>query len=159
MATQTDDIRNLDTIPVGSLGIIPLESCKELGEKVDYYLVNWRTVRENEHADNPAFQGYKRDSYLLNAKVPRFGSGEAKGIILNSVRGHDLYIMVDVCNYSLTYSCYKGGEKHCGRCGTCSAQNLRTGNCCGRCCGCWPMQWKLWRDISCRLIICSFSRS
>ena len=104
MATQTDDIRNLDTIPVGSLGIIPLESCKELGEKVDYYLVNWRTVRENEHADNPAFQGYKRDSYLLNAKVPRFGSGEAKGIILNSVRGHDLYIMVDVCNYSLTYS-------------------------------------------------------
>jgi len=104
MATQTDDIRNLDTIPVGSLGIIPLESCKELGEKVDHYLVNWRTVRENEHADNPAFLGYKRDSYLLNAKVPRFGSGEAKGIILNSVRGHDLYIMVDVCNYSLTYS-------------------------------------------------------
>ena len=48
MATQTDDIRNLDTIPVGSLGIIPLESCRELGEKVDYYLVNWRTVRENE---------------------------------------------------------------------------------------------------------------
>ena len=104
MAVLKDEVRNLDTIPVGTLGIIPLESCRELGEKVDYYLVKWRTERENEHADTLAFTGYKRDSYISKAEFPRFGSGEAKAIMLESVRGHDLYIMVDVCNYSMTYS-------------------------------------------------------
>lgn len=96
--------RNLNTIPVGSLGIIPLKGCMELCEKVNEYLVDWRTARESEHKDNLAFTGYQRDSYILKAKVPRFGSGEAKGIILESVRGTDLYLLVDVCNHSLTYS-------------------------------------------------------
>ena len=45
-----------------------------------------------------------RDSYIINAKTPRFGSGEAKGTIEESIRGDDLYLLVDVCNYSLTYS-------------------------------------------------------
>ena len=97
-------MRNLETIPVGSLGIIALKGCQELGEKVDQYLVDWRTERENEHKDSLAFKGYQRSSYLLQAKVPRFGSGEAKGVILESVRGNDLYLLVDVANYSLTYS-------------------------------------------------------
>ena len=101
-----DDVRNLESIPVGSLGIIPLEGCRHLGEKVNQYLVDWRTTRENEHADSLSFAGYKRDTYILNAKVPRFGSGEAKGVILESVRGDDLYLLVDVCNYSLTYSLF-----------------------------------------------------
>lgn len=101
---KREEKRNLETIPVGSLGIIPLEGCKTLGEKVNYYLVKWRTERESEHRDNLAFAGYQRNSYILGAKVPRFGSGEAKGIILESVRGTDLYILVDVANYSLTYS-------------------------------------------------------
>ncbi len=99
-----EEKRNLETIPVGSLGIIALEGCKPLGEKVDQYLVKWRAERESEHKDSLAFSGYQRDSYLLGAKVPRFGSGEAKGVILESVRGTDLYLLVDVCNYSLTYS-------------------------------------------------------
>lgn len=101
---KREEKRNLETIPVGSLGIIPLEGCKTLGEKVNYYLVKWRTERESEHRDNLAFAGYQRNSYILGAKIPRFGSGEAKGIILESVRGTDLYILVDVANYSLTYS-------------------------------------------------------
>lgn len=100
---QTED-RNLDTLPVGTLGIIPLESCKQLGQQIDQYLVSWRQEREHEHHTNIAFQDYKKDSYIVSAKVPRFGSGEAKGIINDSVRGDDLYILVDVCNYSLTYS-------------------------------------------------------
>ena len=100
---QTVD-RNLETIPVGSLGIIPLESCKQLGQKIDQHLVSWRKERDHEHKSAIAFQGYEKDSYIVNAKVPRFGSGEAKGIINDSVRGDDLYILVDVCNYSLTYS-------------------------------------------------------
>ncbi len=100
---QREETRNLETIPVGSLGIIPLEGCKSLGQKVDNYLVKWRTVRESEHKTSLAFAGYQRDSYILKAQVPRFGSGEAKGIILESVRGSDLYLLVDVANYSLTY--------------------------------------------------------
>ena len=98
-----EEKRNLETIPVGSLGIISLEGCKVLGDKIDKYLVKWRTERESEHKDSLAFSGYQRDSYLLSAKVPRFGSGEAKGMIMQSVRGTDLYLLVDVCNYSLTY--------------------------------------------------------
>ena len=99
-----EEKRNLETIPVGSLGIIALEGCRVLGDAVDKYLVKWRTERENEHKDSLAFSGYQRDSYLLDTKVPRFGSGEAKGVIMESVRGCDLYLLVDVCNYSLTYS-------------------------------------------------------
>ena len=99
-----EEKRNLETIPVGSLGIIALEGCKSLGEQVDQYLVKWRAERESEHKDSLAFSGYQRDSYLIKAKVPRFGSGEAKGMVLESVRGDDLYLLVDVCNYSLTYS-------------------------------------------------------
>lgn len=99
-----EEKRNLETIPVGSLGIISLESCRVLGEKIDKYLVKWRTEREHEHKDSLAFSGYQRPSYLLSTKVPRFGSGEAKGVINESVRGTDLYLLVDVCNYSLTYS-------------------------------------------------------
>ena len=108
---KREEKRNLETIPVGSLGIIPLEGCKSLGEKVDAYLVQWRTERESEHKDSLAFAGYQRDSYVLGAKVPRFGSGEAKGVILESVRGTDLYLLVDVANYSLTYSLC-GHENH-----------------------------------------------
>ena len=108
---RREEKRNLETIPVGSLGIIPLEGCKSLGEKVDYYLVRWRAERESEHKDSLAFTGYQRDSYLLEAKVPRFGSGEAKGVIKESVRGIDLYLLVDVANYSLTYSLC-GHENH-----------------------------------------------
>ena len=99
-----EEMRNLETIPAGSLGIIPLEGCKDLGTKVNQYLVDWRTERENTHKNSLAFSGYQRDSYILQTKVPRFGSGEAKGVILESVRGDDLYFLVDVCNYSLTYS-------------------------------------------------------
>lgn len=106
-----EEKRNLETIPVGSLGIISLEGCKPLGEKVDKYLVKWRAERESEHKGSLAFSGYQRDSYLLNAKVPRFGSGEAKGMILESVRGTDLYLLVDVLNYSMTYSLC-GHENH-----------------------------------------------
>ena len=106
-----EEKRNLETIPVGSLGMIALEGCKPLGEKVDKYLVKWRAERESEHKESLAFAGYQRESYLLNAKVPRFGSGEAKGMILESVRGTDLYLLVDVCNYSLTYSLC-GHENH-----------------------------------------------
>ena len=68
---KREEKRNLETIPVGSLGMIPLEGCKSLGEKVDYYLVKWRTERESEHKDSLAFSGYQRDTYILAAKFRR----------------------------------------------------------------------------------------
>ena len=96
--------RILENIPVGSLGLISLTGCEELGKKVDDYLVKWRHESANEYRDDIAFSGYEKDTYLIDARVPRFGSGEAKGILGESVRGKDLYLMVDVCNYSVTYS-------------------------------------------------------
>ncbi len=96
--------RILDNIPIGALGIIALDGCQEMGRKVNDYLVKWRREDGHIHKNDVVYNGYERDTYLINAKVPRFGSGEAKGIIGESVRGKDLYLMVDVCNYSLTYS-------------------------------------------------------
>lgn len=96
--------RILENIPVGSLGLVALTGCEELGKKVDDYLVKWRHESGSDYRDDAAFAGYVKDTYLVNANVPRFGSGEAKGILGESVRGKDLYLMVDVCNYSVTYS-------------------------------------------------------
>jgi len=94
----------VETIPVGPLGIIALESSQSLGQHVNDYLVEWRNERESEHKSTIAFSGYQRDSYLMKACCPRFGTGEAKGQIKESVRGSDLYLLVDVTNHSLTYS-------------------------------------------------------
>ena len=98
MAQNIEEFRN--SIPVGDLGIIPLQSCSELGKKVNEYIVDWRKERESVlHQDDKI-----KDSYIVNTKCSRFGSGEAKGTILDSIRGKDLYLLVDVTNYSIEYS-------------------------------------------------------
>ena len=96
--------KNLETIPVGPLGIIALDSFKDQAAKVDEFIAGWRSNRTGTYTHTIAFSGYQKDSYLIDAKTPRFGSGEAKGIINETVRGKDLYILVDVGNYSMTYS-------------------------------------------------------
>ena len=96
--------KELTTLPVGRLGLIPLDSCRPLGEKVNEWLVKWRKERENPELGTCAFEGYQRDSYIINVKTPRFGSGEGKGEISESVRGDDIYVMVDVCNHSINYT-------------------------------------------------------
>ena len=100
---MANDMRNLNTIPAGSLGLLPLESCKGIGEKVDKYLVDFRKERNHKHEHDIAFTGYTRDSYLIKGSCPRFGSGEAKGTLHESVRGLDLFLMVDITNHSLKY--------------------------------------------------------
>lgn len=95
--------KDLTTLPVGRLGLIPLDSCQDLGAKVDEWLVKWRKERTHGQMDSFAFEGYRRDSYNISIKIPRFGSGEAKCVIGESVRGDDIYLMVDVCNYNMTY--------------------------------------------------------
>ena len=104
MTTLHEGKRKLESIPVGKLGVIPVEGCMDLCKLVDRYLVAWRTERENEHKGSLVFQGYQRDSYLIKTTISRFGTGEAKGTINESIRGMDLFILCDICNYSLTYS-------------------------------------------------------
>jgi len=103
--------RVLNNVPVGALGIIALDGCTEMGDLINDYLVQWRHEDGADFKDELVFNGYERDSYLVDAKVPRFGTGEAKGILDESVRGMDLYVIVDVCNYNLTYT-LNGHENH-----------------------------------------------
>ena len=93
----------LNNAPFGQLGLIPVSGCEKMGREIDYYLKQWRTERQHEHEDSPAFAGYQRPTYIIDSKVPRFGTGEGKGVLYQSVRGMDLYILVDVVNYSETY--------------------------------------------------------
>ena len=93
-----------NTIPVGPLKLIVMDSCKELGEGVDKYIANLRRTRDHADKASIAFKGYEEDSYLVKAECPRFGSGESKGMIKSSIRGADLFIMTDVMNHSMTYS-------------------------------------------------------
>ena len=98
-------INQFDNIlPVARLKIAALDSCLDFAAKVDQYLVNFRRKANTQHRYNIHFQEYAQDSYLVKCSCPRFGTGEAKGRYEESVRGSDLFIMVDVCNYSLTYT-------------------------------------------------------
>lgn len=98
-----------DGLPVGRLGIIPLESCATLGKKVNDYLVSWR--KERGHKSTAILHEYQRGSFIIPSEVPRFGTGEAKGILGESVRGDDIYILVDICNYNMIYKLF-GQESH-----------------------------------------------
>ena len=102
------DKRNLEGLPVGKLGLIPVTGEEEMAKKIDRYLVHWRAERAREHKNNPAYNNYKSDSYIMEAQLPRFGTGEGKGVLPDSVRGMDLYILVDVVNFSKTDA---GGEE------------------------------------------------
>lgn len=93
------------TLPVSPLKIVAMESCKELGQQINDYIVSFRKNTVCEVASSsPLYVNYESNNYLVNSSCPRFGSGEAKGILKESIRGTDLFIMTDVCNYSLTYT-------------------------------------------------------
>lgn len=96
----------VQTIPYGPLGIIALPGCEELAQKIDNYLVKWRKDQAEEHKDTIAFYGYQRDTYIIDTTIARFGSGEGKAVINESIRGYDLYIVVDCFNYSVKYKMY-----------------------------------------------------
>ncbi len=106
-----NDFIHLDSMPVGPLGIVALESCKDLGKRADDFITSWRQKRIEKDPHAISLPGYENESYLVHTKTPRFGSGEAKGVISETVRGKDLYILVDVTNYSITYS-LSGHENH-----------------------------------------------
>ncbi len=97
---------NVETIPYGPLGIIAMPGCETLADKIDSYLVKWRKGQALEHQGSIAFYGYQRESFLIDISNPRFGSGEGKAVINDSVRGYDLYIVTDCFNYSVEYNMY-----------------------------------------------------
>lgn len=99
------------SFPLQPLKIEALEGCRDLAKEVDKYLVDFREKGNQEFQDTPNFHGYHEETYLLKSSCPRFGSGEAKGILYESVRGDDLFILADVMNYSLTYKVC-GHENH-----------------------------------------------
>nr|WP_294847594.1 ribose-phosphate pyrophosphokinase [uncultured Eubacterium sp.] len=96
----------VQTIPYGPLGIIALPGTEALAAKIDSYLVKWRAEQAAAHKENIAFYGYQRDTYLIDTTIARFGSGEGKAVINDSIRGYDLYIIVDCFNYSVKYNMY-----------------------------------------------------
>ena len=92
------------TLPSAPLKIVAMESCRELGQKVNDYIVSFRENTISEVKESPLYVNYKSNNYLVDCCCPRFGTGEAKGILRETIRGTDLFIMTDVCNYSLTYT-------------------------------------------------------
>lgn len=99
------NLRELENaMPVAPLKIVALESARDIGESVNNYLVGYRKSVNNKAKNDPAFHGYTESSYLANFDCPRFGTGEAKGVFHESIRGKDLFIIVDVCNHSITYN-------------------------------------------------------
>ena len=101
---QGDSI-SLMHMPVGTLGIVGMAGCEEITEKINAYLVEWRAQRHIDITD-ANLRGYSSDDYRIAAKCPRFGSGEAKALISQTVRGYDLYVLVDTFNYGVTFKMY-----------------------------------------------------
>lgn len=97
-------------LPIAPLKIAALEGCRKLARSVDDYLVQFRQKSNQNFQNTPNFQGYHEDTYMIRSSCPRFGTGEAKGILYDSVRGADLFILADVMNHSLSYTVC--GHKH-----------------------------------------------
>lgn len=95
-----------DKLPHSNLGLICTPGCEDLAAKIDHYLVEWRKEREKEHSDNPAFKGYHKDTYILKTSFSRFGTGEGKCTIGESVRGYDIYIVCDCFNHGVKFKMY-----------------------------------------------------
>ncbi len=104
MTVKKEDIT---TIPIGRLGIIALPGCEELASKIDNYLVNFRRddLSEN-HIHSVIFDGYQKDSYIIDVDFIRFGTGEGKSLIHESVRGYDLFILCDCFNHGVKHKMY-----------------------------------------------------
>lgn len=109
--TKAATKKNRDALPVGELGIIALPSSREMGSKINNYIVEWRKTRNHKHSSLPQLNGYIRDNYLVRTETPRFGSGEGKATIYDTIRGHDIFLLLDVCNYSITYT-MRGQTNH-----------------------------------------------
>lgn len=106
MGEKMPNLQELENaMPVAPLKIVALTSAEKMGRRINDYLVEFRKSIHNDKVKNdPAFHGYSESNYLVNVSTPRFGSGEAKAVFGESIRGKDLFLLVDVCNHSITYN-------------------------------------------------------
>ena len=109
--TQSGSGKKFPSRPVAPLGVIAMRGCEKMGERVNEYLLKWQVDEEPESDDTDvenlhSFYGSDRNGFLLEASCPRFGTGEAKGMLKGSVRGYDLFIICDVGAYQCTYKLY-----------------------------------------------------
>ena len=102
----TEWSKDLNSLPVGPLGVIAMAGCEEMGEKVNAWLKKWNSLQETQDEEFYTMPGVNRDTFLIKTYCPRFGTGESKGMIKESVRGYDIYIIIDVCAYNKTYKMY-----------------------------------------------------
>ena len=107
----------LNTIPCGPMGIIALPGCEEICKKVEHYIVKWREERDSKYKSTLAFSGYQKNSYIVDVTFNRFGTGEGKAVIHESVRGYDIFIVCDMFNYGISFpmygkECYMSPDDH-----------------------------------------------
>ena len=98
--------QNLSNMPYGPLGIIAMQGIDTLGRNVNNYLLKWHELQDLQDEEYYTSPGQGREDFLIDAACPRFGTGEGKGVIRESVRGYDVYILIDVCAYNVKYKMY-----------------------------------------------------
>ena len=94
------------SVPFGPLGIIAMPGCEKMGERINQWLLKWHSLQEMQDEEYYTSPGANRDTFLLKCSCPRFGTGEGKAVLRESVRGLDVYIIVDVCAHNVTYKMY-----------------------------------------------------
>lgn len=103
MATR---LKKVERIPFAPLGIISLDSSKELGNLVNNHIVSWRKEKSNNSYEDSLYPGYNRNSFMTSISCYRFGTGEGKAVINESIRGSDVFIIVDIGNYNCKFKMY-----------------------------------------------------
>ena len=98
--------QTLSNMPYGPLGIIAMQGIDELGADVNSYLCKWHELQDLQDEEFYTSPGQGREDFLIETACPRFGTGEGKGVIKESVRGFDIYILIDVCAYNVRYKMY-----------------------------------------------------
>ena len=107
MTANIPETNGYTSIPYGKFGIIAMRGTETIAKKIDQYIVKWREENTDFVETNSInIEGYVKDSYLIDYTAPRFGTGEAKAVINETVRGSDIFILCDVFNYSVTYKMY-----------------------------------------------------
>lgn len=98
--------QNIVNLPYGPLGVIPMAGMENMGAHVNEWLLKWHSLQEIQDQEYYTTPGIDREDFVIQASCPRFGTGEGKGVLRESVRGYDIYIIVDVCAYNVTYNMY-----------------------------------------------------
>ena len=105
MSNNIEAPQKFPMMPVAPLGVIAMRGCEEMGKAVNDYLMKWQVDNSTDEKLH-SFYGSEANGFLIHANCPRFGTGEGKGMLLDSVRGYDLYIICDVGAYQCTYKLY-----------------------------------------------------